>query len=129
MATGWRPSRLDDANLNNLVRNFQRVWKYPRWRWALVAAVLSDVLGFAVVLLPPLQWLLDSVTAGVLFAVLGFRWPLLPALAIEVVPVLQLFPAWTLVVMALASTESRESVDGTGQTKQQPVSHDRSMRE
>jgi hypothetical protein len=120
---------VDDAGLKNLVRNFQRVWQFPRWRWALIAAVLSDILGFAVVLLPPLQWLLDAVTAAVLFAVLGFRWPLLTALAIEVVPVLQLFPAWTLVVMALASTESRDPVDGTGQTEQQPTSHGRSMRE
>lgn len=97
----------------NLLQNFQRVRKLPRWRWALVTAVLSDILGFAVVLLPPAQWLLDAVTAVVLFAVLGFRWPLLPALAVEVVPGLQLFPAWTLVVMALASTESRGSADVT----------------
>ena len=120
---------MDDAHLKNLVRNLQRVWKFPRWRWALIAAVLSDVLGFAVVLLPPLQWLLDAITAAVLFAVLGFRWPLLPALAIEVVPGLQLFPAWTLVVLALAGTESQEPVDGTRLTEQQTTSHGRSMRE
>ena len=62
-------------------------------------------LGFGVALYPPIQWVLDAITAVVLFAVLGFRWPLLPALAIEVVPGLQLFPAWTLVVAALASAE------------------------
>jgi hypothetical protein len=53
--------------------------------------------------------LLDAVTAVVLFAVLGFRWPLLSALAIEAVPGLQLFPAWTLVVAALASTANAAS--------------------
>jgi len=104
--------------LKNLVQNFHIAWKFPRWRWALLFAVLSDAVGFGVVLLPPAQWLLDAVTAGVLLAVLGFRWPLLSALAIEVVPALQLFPAWTLVVAALASTETRKSPHGTGAVEQ-----------
>ncbi|MGA8050133.1 MAG: hypothetical protein WCA09_08140 [Burkholderiales bacterium] len=89
----------------NLIQNFLRAWTLRRWRVALLTAVLSDALGFGVALYPPAQWLLDAVTAVVLFAVLGFRWPLLSALAIEAVPALQLFPAWTLVVVALASTE------------------------
>jgi hypothetical protein len=76
-----------------LVHNFKTALKHPRWRWALLTAVLSDALGFGVVLLPPVQWALDAVTAGVLFAVLGFRWAPLSALAIEVVPAVQLFPA------------------------------------
>ena len=92
--------------LKNLIHSFLRVWKLPRWRGALLTAVLSDALGFGAALYPPAHWVLDAVTAVVLFAVLGFRWPLLPALAIEVVPALQLFPAWTLVVVALASTET-----------------------
>ena len=97
---------------NDLVHNFLMAWKLPRWRWALLTAVLSDALGFGVVLFPPAQWLLDAVTAAVLFAVLGFRWPLLIALAVEVVPALQLFPAWTLVVVALAATEIKNSLHG-----------------
>ena len=100
--------------LKNLIQNFLMAWRLPRWRWALVTAALSDALGFVLVLLPPVQWLLDAVTAGVLFAVLGFRWTLLSALAVEVVPGLQLFPAWTLVVAALASTETRKLLDGSG---------------
>lgn len=91
--------------MNNFLHQFCNAWKFPRWRWALVTAVLSDALGFGVMLWPPALWLLDAVTAVVLFAVLGFRWPLLSALAIEAVPGLQLFPAWTLVVVALAATE------------------------
>ena len=91
-------------------------WKLPRWRWALVTAVLSDAVGFGVALIPPVQWLVDAITAGVLFVVLGFRWPLLGALAIEVVPGMALFPAWTLVVAALAGTETKElpGSKGTG---------------
>ena len=75
-----------------LVHQFLNAWKFPRWRWALVTAVLSDALGFGAALFPPAQWLLDAVTALVLLAVLGFRWPLLLALAIEVVPALAIVP-------------------------------------
>ncbi len=88
----------------NVIQNFRMAWKLPRWRWALGVAILSDALGFGVALIPPLQWLVDAVTAGVLFAVLGFRWALLSALVVEAVPGLQLFPAWILVVAALAGT-------------------------
>ena len=88
-------------------RNVEMAWKSPRWRAALLVAVVSDALGFGVVLLPPVQWLLDAVTALALFAVLGFRWTLLGALAVELVPGLELFPAWTLMVAALAATNSR----------------------
>jgi len=37
-----------------------------------------------------------------------------PALAIEAVPVLQIFPAWILVVLALASTETQQVPPGMG---------------
>ena len=98
----------------SLIQNFLMAWKFPRWRWALVTAVLSDVLSFGVVLIPPLQWLVDAVTASALFAVLGFRWALLGALAVEVVPGMALFPAWTLVVAALAGTETKTLSDEPG---------------
>ena len=98
----------------NLLHNFLMAWKFPRWRWALLIALLSDAVGFGLVLIPPLEWLLDAVTAAVLFGVLGFRWPLSAALAFEAVPGLQLFPAWILVVAALASTETRKSPRSTG---------------
>ena len=94
----------------HLIHNFRAAWRFPRWRRALLTAAVSDALGFGVVLLPPVQWLLDAATAVVLFAVLGFRWPLLPALAVEAVPGLELFPAWTLVVAALAATDTRRAL-------------------
>jgi hypothetical protein len=93
----------------NLVQSLLVAWKIPRWRRALLVAVLSDALGFGTVLMPPVQWLLDVVTAGLLFAVLGFRWSLMAALAVEAVPVLELFPAWSLVVAALAAVETRKA--------------------
>ena len=104
--------------LTSPVRNFLLAWKVPRWRWALLTAVLADALGFGLVLMPPVHWLMDAITAAVLFAVLGFRWSLLSALAIEAVPALQLFPAWTLVVVALASVDTRNLPRGTGAFEQ-----------
>ena len=93
--------------LKRITQNFLGAWRYPRWRLALLVAVISDALSFGVVLLPPVQWVVDAVTAVVLFAVLGFRWSLLTALVIESVPILELFPAWTLAVSALAGMEKR----------------------
>jgi hypothetical protein len=74
-----------------------------------VVAVLSDTLAFGVALWPPVQWLLDAVTAVVLFVVLGFRWALLSALVIEAIPVLAVFPAWTMVVVALAAADTPQA--------------------
>jgi hypothetical protein len=91
--------------VKKLLQNYLTAWKSPRWRWALSIAVVSDALGFLVVLLPPVQWIIDAVTAIALVAVLGFRWKLLAAMAIEVIPAIQLFPAWTLVILAMAATE------------------------
>ena len=88
------------------IQNLKLAWKNPKMRWALLIAVVSDVLGFAVVLLPPVQWTVDAITAIALLLVLGYRWKLLVALAIEVVPAIQVFPAWTLVVLAIAATEN-----------------------
>ena len=93
------------------MHNFIKALKHPRWRWALLITIVSDALGFAVVLFPPAQWLLDAATVVALLFALGFRWPLFIALAVEVIPAIELFPAWTLVVLALMATPQR-SIDG-----------------
>ena len=108
--------------MRKLLQNLLIAWKIPRWRWALVTALLSDALAFGLVLLPPMQWLVDGVTATILFAVLGFRWPLLPALAVEVVPGIALFPAWTLVVSALAAADM--NADKSKKMVNNPPEHD-----
>ena len=105
----------------NLVRNLRVAWKAPRWRWALLIAGASDAVGFGLALFPPGQWLVDAATAAALFAVLGFRWSLLTALAIEAVPVLQLFPAWTLAVVALAALDSEKPAEGRPASETAPV--------
>jgi len=92
--------------LKQWMRRLRAAWSSPRWRRALVVAMVSDALGFGVALWPPAQWLLDATTALVLLVVLGFRWPLLSALVVEAIPALELFPAWTLVVAALAAADT-----------------------
>ncbi len=96
--------------LNTFVRNFLAAWKIPRWRAALLIAAVSDAIGFGVVLFVPLQWAVDVLTAGALLWVLGLRWAIVPAVAVEVVPGLQLFPAWTLFVLAMAGTDNTSSM-------------------
>lgn len=84
---------------------------------ALLVAVASDAFSVAVELLPPVQIGIDLVTAVVLFAVLGFRWPLLPALIVEAIPGLSLFPTWTLAVGAIAflgETPKRDAARSDG---------------
>ena len=44
---------------------------------------------------------LDLIIAGTLILLLGFRWRLLMAFALELVPGVALFPSWTAVVMSL----------------------------
>lgn len=66
------------------------------------------MLSFALMLIPPVQWGVDIATAIMLFIVLGFRWGLLGALIVEAIPAIQLFPAWTLVVLALAATDNQK---------------------
>jgi len=70
---------------------------------ALVVALVSDGLSVWIELVPPLQIGVDLLTAALLFVVLGFHWPLLPALVVEAIPGLSLFPTWTLVVGGLAA--------------------------
>jgi hypothetical protein len=97
------------AMLKKWMHNLRVAWASPRWRRALLVAMVSDALGFGVVLWPPVQWLLDAATAVVLLVVLGFRWQLLSALIVEAIPGLEVFPAWTLVVAALAATDTQQA--------------------
>ncbi len=78
--------------------------RFSRRRLALafVVAGLSDGLSIYLTPVPPLQWAADGVTAILLFIVLGWQWILLPGLAMEAIPGLNVFPFWVLVVGAVA---------------------------
>jgi hypothetical protein len=64
-------------------------------------AAASDLLSIWVTFAPPLQWVLDLVTAVILFLVLGRRWALLPGLIAEAIPGMGIFPVWLLVVLSI----------------------------
>ena len=69
---------------------------------AVAIAGVSDAIGVFVALSPPIVWVLDVVTAILLFAVLGWQWLLLPGLVMEAVPGVAVLPFWLLVVAAIA---------------------------
>ena len=69
---------------------------------AFAIAALADGLSFFLTFTPPVQWAADSVTAILLFVVLGRQWILLPGLIMEAIPGLYVFPFWVLVVGAVA---------------------------
>ena len=72
------------------------------WRFvvAFCVAMAADTVGlyfgeiFVVVF--------DVAVAIVLIAILGFNWIIIPALLVEAVPGLGLFPTWVLAVLAMA---------------------------
>ena len=70
---------------------------------AFAVAAISDGLSFWLVIVPPLQWAVDLVTALLLFLLLGRKWVILPGLIAEAIPGLNVFPFWLLVVGSIAT--------------------------
>jgi hypothetical protein len=75
-------------------------WK--RWALAFGVAAVSDMISFWTEFIPPVQWVIDLTTAGLLFLILGKRWAILPGLITEAIPGMALFPVWVLVVASIA---------------------------
>jgi len=78
--------------------------KFSKKRLALafVIAGISDAIAVFTALAPPIVWVVDWVTAILLFTVLGWRWLLLPGLVLEAIPGVGVVPFWLLVVAAIA---------------------------
>lgn len=74
---------------------------------ALIIAVASDAVSMLINWALPFQWALDILTALLLFAILGRRWQLLPALVAEAIPIVAAFPSWVLVVFAIQMSQSK----------------------
>jgi len=74
----------------------------------LLIALSSDAASVFAGHLPwiALEWLVDGVTALLLFSLLGFHWQLLPALIAEAVPEVALFPTWTAAVLWIVGTSA-----------------------
>jgi hypothetical protein len=81
----------------------------PRSRFllALFIAIVADGLSIFAEAIMPLEWALDIVTALTLFAILGRRWQLLPALVAEAIPFVAAFPSWVLVVVAVQMSQRK----------------------
>src|SRR5579862_154330 len=69
---------------------------------AVVIAAISDGLSAFFTFAPPIVWIVDLVTAVLLFIVLGWHWLLLPGLIMEAIPGIGVIPLWLLVVTAIA---------------------------
>jgi hypothetical protein len=78
--------------------------KFSKERLAVAFAIagISDAVGAFVTPLPPIGWVVDIVTALLLFLVLGRQWLLLPGLVLEAIPGVGILPFWLLVVGAIA---------------------------
>ena len=76
---------------------------------ALAVAVVVDFVQmggwgfFGWGFLSPLEDGLDVLTAVVLMAICGFKWQFVVAFGLELVPVADIFPTWTAVVLTLPS--------------------------
>jgi hypothetical protein len=85
-----------------------------RKKIALVIAAVADALQlelfpvFAGGALSIPDDVLDAVVAVALLVTTGFRWQLVAALAVELVPGLALFPSWTAFVAMLPSKPVKE---------------------
>jgi len=73
---------------------------------AVVIAGLSDLIAAFATLAPPIVWVIDVVTALLLFIVLGWSWWLLPGLIMEAIPGWGIIPSWLIVVGTIAVTGS-----------------------
>lgn len=54
---------------------------------------------------------LDVLAAGLLWALLGWHWALVPSFVLEFVPVVELAPTWTAAVWFMTRTGQRPSVE------------------
>jgi hypothetical protein len=75
-------------------------------------AIASDLASVWLEFVPPMQWTLDLATAALLFLTLGRQWAILPALVAEAIPGIAMFPAWVLVVIAVATTGTVGTTSG-----------------
>ena len=95
---------------------FDRNVKPVRWAVALLVAIASDAASVTTSINVPLQVGVDIVTALLIWAALGWHWVLLVPLIAEALPVVSLFPTWTLVVLALKGAGMlRKTTEGADQ--------------
>ena len=95
---------------------------------AFVVAAASDGISIAAELIPPVQLGVDAATVLVLLLILGFRWQLVPALIVEAIPGLALFPTWIAAVIAIIGFLPRQAPSGERVIDVTPTKRDGSQR-
>ena len=82
-----------------------RTLRFSKKRLVLAFAIagISDAICAFTAMWPPIVWLVDIVTAILLFTVLGWHWLLLPGLIMEAIPGVGVLPFWLMVVGAIAA--------------------------
>ena len=80
-------------------------YAHKPWRFAMAVAALSDLASLLLGFTLAFQVALDLITAAALFALLGWRWKLLPGLVAEAIPALAVLPTWTLVLLAIGASD------------------------
>ena len=90
---------------------------------AFVVAGISDIASIWLTLLMPVQLVVDVATALALWGLLGWRWPLLPALIAEAIPVLSIFPTWTMVAGAYVISSRRWGGNAAGEGEKKDELH------
>ena len=78
-----------------------RVIKPVRWAIALLIAVAADAVSLVTSFSFFPQLGVDLAAALLIWAALGWHWAFLFALIPEALPMVSVFPTWTLVVLAL----------------------------
>jgi hypothetical protein len=101
-ATTPAPRTDDCGPPGQLQTGAPRQFSKKRLGLAFAIAASSDAIGVFTASLPPISWLVDIVTAILLFMVLGWHWLLLPGLVMEAIPGVGILPLWLLVVGAIA---------------------------
>lgn len=72
-----------------------------KWRFilAFLVALTADTVGAP---LGSFNIVFDVFVAIILIVILGFNWMIIPALLVECVPGLGVFPTWAMAIMAIA---------------------------
>jgi hypothetical protein len=91
--------------LNNLFR--PRRITVTRIAFALLVAVVADALQIPAQAAPPLILVIDVVAAILTIWALGFHILLLPTLAVELFPIVDMLPTWTGCVAAVIALRKR----------------------
>ena len=92
---------------------------FRRQLLALGVAVAADLMQwvFAPVTIEgaasPFDWAQDGVVTLILLLILGFRWELIVAFGLELVPFIDMFPTWTAFMLYIM-VEQRRKVGGPG---------------